>query len=530
MYSTRRNILSGTALTLASTMLPRSIFGFSGYGVESVAFIEDEKLKQLIQTAIDAATAAGASYADARLTFTQRLSGSDSPRPMRAETMGFGVRALCDGYWGFASTPIWNPIEAARLGHSAAAQAKANVLGNPREADLAPIAGPASGNWVMPVKDDPFAMAYEEISDFMKGLKLFIMGMEDASQPMATCRFLRQDKAFGNTLGQFTTQRLYRSEGSVGWTAGKVLGVGLDCLTPAGLGFEHFRDQPLRQYIEEAHAEAKRDLKLPVVPVDVGRYQTLIDARGVATAVSQSIGVATELDRAMGYEANAGGTSYIISPEEMLGTLQIGNPKVNILADRSEAGSVGRVRWDDEGVEPPSFTLIKDGVLANMQTNREASGWIKPHYSKTGQSWSSFGCAYAPDAIDTPLVHSADLHVHVAPNSNESLDALRQSIDKGVEWKSPSISMDFQQITGIVRGAAYEIRNGKRSARIQDAGMLFRTPELWGNLTQLGGDPSVRRFGIYASKGEPSQTGCHSVSAPPAIFKEMTFIDIKRKA
>ncbi len=530
MLSTRRNVLRGTALTLASAALPRSAFCLPWYMVEPVPSIEDEKLKQLIQTAIDAAVTAGASYADARLTFTQNLIGGDSPRPTRAETMGFGVRALYDGYWGFASTPIWNAVEAARLGRSAAAQAKSNVLGSPREADLAPIIAPASGNWVMPVKDDPFVMAYEEISDFMRGLKLFIMGLDGASQPMTTCRFLRQDKAFGNSLGQFTTQRLYRSEGGVAWTAWEALPIRLDCLTPAGLGFEYFRDQPLRHYIEQAQAEATQDLELASVPVDVGRYSTLINAQGVASIMSPTIGAATELDRAMGYEANAGGTSYIVSPDEMLGKLRIGSAKVNILADRSEAGSVGCVRWDDEGVEPPRFELVKDGVLANMQTNREASGWIKSHYSNTSQPWVSFGCAYAPDAIDAPLVHSADLHLQAAPNSNEKLDELRQSIDKGIEWKSPIISMDFQQVTGIARGTAYEIRNGKRFARIQDAGMLFRSPELWGNLTHLGGNDSIRRFGTYASKGEPNQTSCHSASAPPVIFKEMTFVDIKRKA
>ena len=46
----------------------------------------------------------------------------------------------------------------------------------------------------------------------------------------------------------------------------------------------------------------------------------------MASLVEQTFGVATQLDRALGYEANAGGTSYIDDPLGMVGHLQVARP------------------------------------------------------------------------------------------------------------------------------------------------------------------------------------------------------------
>lgn len=90
--------------------------------------------------------------------------------------------------------------------------------------------------------------------------------------------------------------------------------------------------------------------------------------------------------------------------------------------------------------------------------------------------------------------------------------------------------MDFQQSTGMMMAPAFEIKNGKRVARIANPGMLFRTSELWGNLQALGGRGSVLRVGLASVKGEPGQAGYSSVDAPPALFKEMSLINPKQKA
>ena len=67
-------------------------------------------------------------------------------------------------------------------------------------------------------------------------------------------------------------------------------------------------------------------------------------------------------------------------------------------------------------------------------------------------------------------------------------------------------------------------------AKLANAGLLFRAPELWQGVLALGGAASRRRYGRSATKGEPAQETYHSVTAPPAVFKQLTLIDVTRKA
>lgn len=527
--SNRRSFIIGSSAVSAGTILgianPLSAIN---YGRTEVENIRDSRLKELIMQSIDSAVSAGASYADARLSHSQALFASGYS-PKRTEHMSFGVRAIVNGFWGFASSPLWNLDEAERLGIAAVEQAKINGAFESRELELASVVNPESGDWIMPVKDDPFKMAYEEISDYLNPLLEFIMRMEKVNNVIVHGQFHCTEKAFGNSSGQFNTQKLYNSSGIVFMNLvnrnGSSFSNSLDTLSPAGMGFELFRDQPLRENIQKIHEETISILELPEAPIDVGRYETLINNKTVADLVSKTIGRPTEIDTAFGHEANAGGTGFI-DPVTMLGNFKIGSSLLNITGDRSRVGSVGCVKWDDEGVKPIKFDIVKDGIVVGMQCNREGAGWIGDYLKRTGQSVRSVGCAYAPNAMDVPMIHNVDLTVAPSENNN-SLDSLRAVIKKGIELKNPLIGIDFQSITGFTRSNALEIRNGKRVARSRDASMLFKTPELWNNIIDIGGSESSDRFGIDTTKGEPMQRSTASVYAIPALFKEMTFTGLR---
>jgi hypothetical protein len=90
--------------------------------------------------------------------------------------------------------------------------------------------------------------------------------------------------------------------------------------------------------------------------------------------------------------------------------------------------------------------------------------------------------------------------------------------------------MDFQHASGLGRGRVYEIKQGKRVATIASAGFLFRATELWKALDAMGGESSLRRFGMQTMKGEPAGQCFHSVTAAPAVVKALTLIDPLRKA
>lgn len=533
MKSTRRSFLANSAATIAAASFPLQVRGSDPSHIDLSLVVQYIGIREIVESAVNAAMNAGAKYADARFTFTQLINGR-GPTPVRSESIGFGVRALYNGYWGFSAGPVSTEQEGDRLGRAAVLKAKINGNDSGR-VEFVPPANASSGEWKMLVKDDPFLMSYDEIQDFMEGIRLYISTLPSVEGSWATADFVRQRKLFVSSAGQFTDQTLYRTSGNISFTVGdqhgKRVTTRIDSLTPAGRGFEHIRDQPLHKYIDELHATAMEDLKLPVNPVDPGRYNVLMDQIGVAQLLNGSIAAATELDRAMGYEANAGGTSYISDPVNMLGSFRIGNENVNISADRAAAGSVGRVKWDDDGVEPSKVTLVKNGVLVNMQTNNEASSWIRSYSEEQGMVSQSLGCSYAPDAIDFPLVHSAD--ITLCPDklsSHITTDSMRMAFGDGVEMKSPNVAMDFQCMTGFISTAAYEIKGGKRVAHLSGLGALFRTIELWTNLAETGGEEMAKSFGLSGSKGEPTQSSYHQVTAPAVIFNEVSCIDSRRKA
>jgi TldD protein len=401
--------------------------------------------------------------------------------------------------------------------------------------ELAPAPPIADGHWVTPVEIDPFEVSPLEIVDHLGGHLIFIQarfpGFVVNTPTPYQCWV--QEKAFASSEGSYCTQRLYRSEGDFTLIyrpdPQRQFSRGLDTLTPAGLGWELYKGQPIREQLRQLMEELKEDSKLPEKPVDVGRYDAACDAWTVTQLLDDTLGTATQLDRALGYEANAGGTSYLTDPVAMVGSYAAGAPAITVTANRSERAGAATVAWDDEGVKPDELTLVKDGVLADFQTTRESVGWLKEYYGKRGTALRSHGCAAAPSALEAPLGHTPNLAL-ASGREKRDFDALVAQVGTGIAIKRGGVDMDFQAASGLGTGVFYEVKRGKRVARIAGAAFLFRATELWKGLGALGGTASVRRYGTAASKGEPAQRTYHSVTAPPAVFKQLTVIDVMRKA
>ena len=537
----RRTFLKSGAAVAAIATVPRPLLAQLGRTAEPVPPIEDPRLAALAARALDSARSGGSSYADIRLTHTKTRRFYPT-FVYDEESMEVGVRALVDGYWGFASGPVWSPDEMARLGREAARQAKTNALGKPRVVSLAPAPAVQNGNWTMPVSLDPFALSPFEIEDFLASIASYVRRTPGAGASDCLAIGVTQAKAFASTNGSFCTQRSFRTQGGVSIALNLEKqrvqgGFSLDCLSAAGMGWELFsaeriprvRDHSLREEIRQGLEECQEDLLLPVKAVDVGRYDVVFDAVSMASLVDETIGRATELDRALGYEANAGGTSYLNDPLAMVGSYQAGAPLLNVSANRSDAHGAATVRWDDEGVVPDDFTLVKDGVLADFQTTRESAGWLADYYRKRGAPVHSHGCASAPSAVFAPMQHVPNL-VLAPGRGGADFDALVAQMSRGIAIKGAVLDMDYQHGSGLGLGAVFEVKQGKRVARLASAGFLFRASDLWKSLVAVGGESQLRQYGMAAAKGEPAQTCFHSVTAPPAMMRELTLIDSLRKA
>src|SRR5690349_15513489 len=207
---TRRDLLKTGAGAAALAALPRTRFVTLGHAPEPVPPIDDPRVKALAMRALESAKSAGAVYADVRLTYNHyvRLKydlGLASPD----ESLTVGVRALVDGYWGFAASPTWSVEEMARLGREAVHQAKANTLGKPRVVEFAP-APVATGHWATPMKRDPFSVPVSEVRDFLGGLEFYAQRKRNRRAD-AQAEFRLVEKAFGSTEGSYCTQQLYNT-------------------------------------------------------------------------------------------------------------------------------------------------------------------------------------------------------------------------------------------------------------------------------------------------------------------------------
>src|SRR3989304_9496164 len=99
-------------------------------------------MRDLVMRALDTARQQGAGYADVRVL--RRVSESITVRNENVEgltadeTLGFGVRVIVDGYWGFASSYKLAPEEADRVAGQAVRIARASAQVSGPKANIGP--------------------------------------------------------------------------------------------------------------------------------------------------------------------------------------------------------------------------------------------------------------------------------------------------------------------------------------------------------------------------------------------------------
>ncbi len=498
-------------------------------------------IQQLLQVAIDAAIAAGASYVDCRLTHTKQRSFLQiGVRDNRmggevkdTEDVTIGIRSLVAGYWGATAGPIVSRDEMAQLARESVVLAKGGAATGKREVVLADRPVVKNGTWVMPIAIDPFALHPSEVVDRLAGLQVFVNNLPMTGADPLTAIFQVQTKEFLASDGCSFTQKTYLSNGGTSVTyahEGNKMQAEIESLSPAGVGFELFDEVRLREEFRKVRETLIEDIMLPVNPVDVGRYNALIRTPAVAGILSSTIGAATEVDRVLGHEANATGTSYLKDLEEDVGTFIVGNSLINVTADRTMTGGAATVQWDDEGVAAERFPLIQRGVVTDLQTNREGAGWMTPVYARTNVPVRSRGCASAPNAVDPSMVHTSNLSLQPT-EENASEEALMKSLDNGIYLSQLWSDTDFQQLNGWgFSRRCFDIKKGKKAAILANVGILFRAPEFWKSVQALGDTASAQTVGVQARKGQPQQRSYHSISAVPMIIKDLNVIDFMRKA
>jgi hypothetical protein len=197
-----------------------------------------------------------------------------------------------------------------------------------------------------------------------------------------------------------------------------------------GLGYEHVRDADFvgnaPQWAEEAVA------KLSARPVQPGRYDLVLMPSHLFLTIHESIAHPTELDRIMGYEANYAGTSFISRIEDYLGKFRYGRELMNVQGERSRPGSLATVGWDDEGVRPGDYLIVKDGILHDLQTTREQAPWLADWYRRIGEPVRSHGNSLRAELVRRAVPADAEREPAPDPERDVSLEELIADVRDGI--------------------------------------------------------------------------------------------------
>ena len=487
--------------------------------------------------ALDAAKSAGASYADIRISRNRNQAIFTREQRVQNlvdnETFGFGVRVLVEGAWGFAASRDLAREEVARVARQAVSQARANRTSMIRPVILAPVTPTPDGSWRSPARIDPFDVPIEDKAALLLAANAAALGVQGARFVNSQMFFLREEKTLATTDGTYVVQTIFRAQPSMTVTAvasGDFQTRQSNDVQPMGKGYEHVLDARLVENAPRWAEEAVR--KLSAKPVEVGRYDLILHPSHLWLTIHESIAHPTELDRAMGYEANYAGTSFVAPPEKMLGSLKYGPEFMNVQGDRSQPGSLSAVGWDDEGVRPEEFLIVRNGVFNDYQTTREQAPWLEWWYSRQNKETRSHGCSYAQSWADVQFQRMPNVSL-LPGEQNHSWDDLIAATDRGIAIVGEgSFSIDQQRYNAQFGGQVfYEVRGGKIVGMLKDVAYQLRTPEFWNSMDMLGGRDSYMLGGAFNDgKGQPSQSNAVSHGCVPARFRNVNVINTGRQA
>jgi TldD protein len=495
----------------------------------------DASVRDLMMLALDTARSAGASYADVRVsrnrtqsvtTRENRVTGLDD-----SETMGMGVRVLADGAWGFAATRDLTAPEVTAAAREAVVQARANRAGLLRPVELAPVDRVPDGRWRAAAQIDPFTIPIEDKVGLLLAANAEAMKVRDARFVNSSMFFLREEKSFASTEGTFTHQTLYRAFPQMTVTA--VSSEGTDFQTrastdiaPRGLGYEHVLDADLMANAPRWAEEAVR--KLFARPVEPGRYDLVLLPTHLWLTIHESIAHPTELDRIMGFEANYAGTSFISPLEDYLGRFRYGRDFMNVQAERSTPGALSVAGWDDEGVAPREYRIVRDGILWDLQTTRSLVHYMADWYRQSGQPMTSHGQSYAQSWGDIQFHRMPNINLLPNPERDVTLEELIGGIERGIIIDGDgSFSIDQQRYNAQFGGQVFhEIVDGKIGGMLRDVAYQLRTPEFWNSMDLIGGPSTYWIGGAFNDgKGQPSQSNAVSHGCVPTRHRGVTVIN-----
>ena len=502
-------------------------------GEDARAVIEPDfaalPLRAVADAAIGAALAAGASHADVRVSRQRsRLATLRDARPLGLTTdatTGLGVRVLVDGVWGFAAGDDVRVDAAADVARAAVEMAR---VAEPVATERVTLAGEpvhAGAVWANPVGVDPFTVPDADVLALLAHRSSALLAHRAVQHVDAHLHAARDLTFYADSLGTDTLQQRTRVESQL--TAFHVTDERFDdmrtCAPPVARGWEYVLGDGTWDWDTELAALPEWLAEKALAPsIEPGRYDLVIDPTNLWLTIHESVGHATELDRALGYEANYAGTSF--ATLDQLGSLRYGSGLMHVTGDRTAPFGLATVGFDDEGVAGQSWDLVRDGVLVGYQLDRRMA-------AEHGFGRSN-GCAFADSASHVPVQRMPNVSLQPALEGPDLAGLLAAAGDGLYVEGDKSWSIDMQRYNFQFTGQRFwRVRNGELAGQVRDVAYQSSTPAFWASLKAIGGPGTYRLGGaLNCGKAQPGQVAPVSHGCPAALFEAVNILNTDQEA
>jgi TldD protein len=517
---TRRTFLNTSAAALATRL----------FAAPADAKKPNPELANLGAAALREAKRLKANYCDIRIIRTrnqflnirlnpERGTGKTLEVPGAADggSFGFGVRVIVDGAWGFAASPLVTAAEITRITGEAVEVARANASLRGKPIELAPV--PAYTDYYRtPHERDPFEVPIQEKLELIRAAAAEAKKNQQVFSAGCTLAFRKEDKYFASSVGSSIQQLNLQSYGIVNSTAVD-LTKGLSKIRkyqppPVTAGYEFVAVMNLVENAARVREEVVEHLKSP--PVTAGKKDLVLLPSHLWLTIHESLGHSTELDRALGYEANYAGTSFLTT--DKLGKERVGSDIITVWGDRTAEKGLATTGYDDDGVKATRFPIIEKGIFKHYQTIRDQAALIGEKESR--------GCCFADSWSSVPFQRMPNVSLE-AGKAGTSLDDLIKDVENGILIDGDgSFSIDQQRYNFQFGGDAFwEIRNGKKAGMVSRVAYQAKTTDFWQACDAIAGPAYWQQYGApNDGKGEPTQINSVSHGCSPARFRQINVI------
>ncbi|RJS47251.1 TldD/PmbA family protein [Nocardioides cavernaquae] len=495
--------------------------------------------RRLADAALERARDLGATHADFRFERLrhQQLSVRDAVLQGASDSdeTGFAVRVIHGGAWGFAAGVLLTTDEAVRVAEEAVQVARVAATMTTSPVELAPEPVHDDVAWCSAYHLDPFTVPTASKAAVLIDWTAQLLRNDAVSHATASLQQVLENKFYADLAGTRTTQqrvRIQPSFAAMGSRDGAFDSM-RSLAPPVARGWEYVTGRHEGRPLDEAWdwegelAEVPELLaeKLAAPSVVAGTYDLVVDPSNLWLTIHESIGHATELDRALGYEANYAGTSF--ATYDKLGRLQYGSPAMHVTGDRVVRHGLATIGYDDEGVATQQWDIVRDGVLVGYQLDRPMAA-LKPELN----DGRSNGCAFADSPAHVPIQRMANVSLMASPDGGSTADLIGRVEDGIYVVGDKSWSIDMQRFNFQFTGQRfYRIRDGQLDGQLRDVAYQATTTEFWNSLEAVGGPETWVLGGAFnCGKAQPGQVAAVSHGCPTSLFRGVRILNTTEEA